>query len=105
MAPTLAPAHWGIHGGAEPDKCGSGFETVCNGTNTMAQRNYPTDNYLEVYFHTLNRTLVGETAFKAQLFQSMVGQALNVAMAITQKRAANTLGIMVSSVPIKNVPV
>jgi hypothetical protein len=44
MAPTLAPAHWGVHGGAPPDTCGGGFETMCNGTNTMAQRNYPADN-------------------------------------------------------------
>ena len=42
MAPTLAPAHWGIHGGSAPDKCGGGFENLCNGTNVMAQRNYPT---------------------------------------------------------------
>jgi hypothetical protein len=39
MAPTLAPAHWGIQGGGPPDTCGSGFETICNGTNVMAQRN------------------------------------------------------------------
>ena len=38
MAPTLAPEHWGIHGGAPPDVCGGGFEANCNGTNVMAQR-------------------------------------------------------------------
>ena len=46
MAPTLAPSHWGIHGGSPPDTCSGGFEADCNGTNVMAQRNYPTDNYL-----------------------------------------------------------
>jgi beta-mannosidase len=40
LAPTVAPAHWGIHGGAPPDTCGGGFETDCTGNNTMAQRNY-----------------------------------------------------------------
>jgi hypothetical protein len=39
MAPTLAPAHWGVHGGGPPDTCGGGFERYCTGTNTMAQRN------------------------------------------------------------------
>lgn len=36
MAPTLAPAHWGVHGGAPPDTCGSGFERYCNGTNGVS---------------------------------------------------------------------
>ena len=80
----------------EQDTCGSGFETICNGTNVMAQRNYPADNYLVVYFGpSLDRTLVGESAFKAQLYQSMVGQALNVAMKITDKRVSNCFGTMI----------
>jgi beta-mannosidase len=96
LAPTLAPAHWGIHGGGPPDVCGRGFEADCNGTNVAAQRNYPTDNYLSVYFGDgVDRTAVGEFAFKAQLFQSMVGQALNVAMKITSKRLTNCFGTMV----------
>ncbi len=90
LAPTLAPSHWGIHGGSPPDVCGKGFEADCNGTNVMAQRNYPTDNYLSVYFGDgVDRTAVGEFVFKAQLFQAMVGQALNVAMKITTKRLTN----------------
>ncbi len=96
MAPTLAPAHWGIHGGAPPDVCGGGFEAGCNGTNVMAERNYPTDNYMVVYFGGgVDRTAVGELAFKAQLFQAMVGQALNVAMKITTKRLSNCFGTMI----------
>ncbi len=27
MSPTLAPEHWGIHGGAPPDTCTGGFES------------------------------------------------------------------------------
>ena len=96
MAPTLAPAHWGIHGGGPPDVCGRGFEADCNGTNVAAQRNYPTDNYMSVYFGDgVDRTAVGEFAFKAQLFQAMVGQALNVAMKITTKRLTNCFGTMI----------
>ncbi len=96
LAPTLAPEHWGIHGGAPPDTCNGGFEADCNGTNVMAQRNYPTDNYLAVYFGTgVSVSAVGEAAFKAQLFQAMVGQALNVAMAISVKRLSNCMGTMI----------
>ena len=45
-----------------------------------------------VYFNTPldSMALVGEAAFKAQLYQSMVAQALNVAMKISQKRVSNT---------------
>ena len=50
---------------------------------------------LVVYFNSLDRTLVGEAAFKAQLYQSMVGQALNVAMKITEKRVTNTFMTMI----------
>ena len=41
MSPTLKPEHWGMHGGAGPDVCKGGFASKCEGTNTMAQRNYP----------------------------------------------------------------
>ena len=96
LAPTLAPAHWGIHGGGPPDVCGGGFEADCNGTNVMAQRNYPTDNYLNVYFGDgVDRSAVGELPFKAQLFQAMVGQALNVASVIMKKRLSNCFGSMI----------
>lgn len=59
-------------------------------------QNYPTDNYLSVYFGDgLDRTAVGEAAFKAQLFQAQVAQALNVAMAISNKRLSNCFGTMI----------
>jgi len=62
----------------------------------MAQRNYPTDNYMTVYFgEGVDRSAVGEGAFKAQLFQAMVGQALNVAYVIMQKRLSNCFGTMI----------
>ena len=53
------------------------------------------DNFNVVYFNSLDLTLVGEGPFKAQLYQSMVGQALNVAMKISQKRLGNTFGTMI----------
>ena len=43
MSPTLDPSHWSVHGGSAPDSCDNGFEKTCNGTNVMAQRNYPCD--------------------------------------------------------------
>jgi beta-mannosidase len=92
MAPTLAPAHWGVHGGAPPDACGSGFERVCNGSNTMAQRNYPCDNIITVYFGASDFDAVGETAFKKHLWQCMVGQSLLLKGTIETRRAMNQFG-------------
>ena len=49
-----------------------------------------------MYFGTsVDRNAVGEFVFKAQLFQAMVGQALNVASKITAKRLTNSFGTMI----------
>ena len=43
MSATLAPAHWGVHGGAPPAVCN---HKTCEGPNVMAQRNYANDNFI-----------------------------------------------------------
>jgi hypothetical protein len=95
MAPTLAPAHWGVHGGGPPDSCGGGFERYCNGTNVMAQRNYPCDNIIQVFFGAADFDAVGEAAFKQQLWQCMVGQALLIKGTIENRRSTNQFGHLI----------
>ena len=50
MSPTLAREHWGLHAGQPSDVCKGGFAKNCIGENVMAERNYPCDNLIEVYF-------------------------------------------------------
>jgi hypothetical protein len=95
MSPTLAPEHWGVHGGAPPDACGSGFERYCNGTNVMAQRNYPCDNIIQVYFGSNDFDAVGEKPFKKHLWQCMVGQSLLLKSVIELRRALNQFGHLI----------
>merc|ERR1719492_353161 len=75
MSPTLKPEHWGVHGGAPPDKCSGGFSSKCTGDNVMAQRNYPCDSVIYSYFGKtwVDLDAVGEHAFKAQLFACQIG--------------------------------
>eukprot|EP00730_Choanoeca_flexa_P008569 TRINITY_DN12506_c0_g2_i18.p1 TRINITY_DN12506_c0_g2~~TRINITY_DN12506_c0_g2_i18.p1 ORF type:complete len:975 (+),score=156.28 TRINITY_DN12506_c0_g2_i18:81-2927(+) len=96
MAPTLAPEHWGVHGGGPPDECAGGFEKTCNGSNVMAQRNYPCDSIIYAYFgnhQDLNAT--GEAVFKKQLYQCMLGQALNVKSDVETRRSTNQFGLLI----------
>lgn len=98
MAPTLAKEHWGIHGGAPPDTCrgpGSSAGGLCTGNNTMAQRNYACDNIIVEYFGWSDFEMVGEAAFKQQLWQCMVGQALLIKSNIETRRSTNQFGIIV----------
>ena len=63
MAPTLAPEHWGVHGGEPPGS-----------RNVMAQRNYANDNFITVMFGDHARGRLNDTgneSFKAQLYWSM----------------------------------
>lgn len=96
MAPTLNPAHWGIHGGALPDTCNGGqWPSICKGSNPMAQRNYPGDNFIQAYWpgvtqESLNAT--GEVAFKRQLWQVMLAQALYIKSDIETRRSDNQMG-------------
>jgi len=95
MAPTIAPKHWSIHGGAPPDNCTGQFASKCQGDNVMAQRNYPCDNIIVEYFGESDFETVGEAAFKKQLWQCMVGQALLVKSDIETRRSGNQFGIIV----------
>ena len=82
MAPTLHPKHWSLHGGDPPDVCkaGGAFGHVCtSGHNVMAERNYPCDDLIWTYFGDASLPAleeVGETAFKRQLYQCQLAQAL-----------------------------
>jgi len=74
MAPTLAPNHWSLH--APP----------------MSQRNYPCDNIIIVYWGNQDFSAVGEAAFKRQLFQCLIGQALVLKSDIETRRSTNEFG-------------
>eukprot|EP01048_Picozoa_sp_COSAG05_P012066 COSAG05_NODE_1183_length_5592_cov_2.043328_4_plen_176_part_00 len=95
MAPTLASDHWSIHGGAPPDNCHGGFASKCQGSNVMAQRNYPCDNIIGEYFGVSDFDTASEEGFKKQLWQCMVGQALLIKSDIETRRAGNVFGIIV----------
>ncbi|CAE8627680.1 unnamed protein product [Polarella glacialis] len=96
MAPTLHPDHWGLHGGAPADTCGGGFAKECIGDNVMAERNYPCDNLIIVYFgDQVNLSATGEKSFKQQLYYCMLAQALVVKADIETRRGLNELGLIV----------
>ena len=64
MTPTLAPEHWGVHGGEPPGS-----------KNVIAQRNYANDNFITVMFGDHARSRLNDTgneSFKAQLYWSMI---------------------------------
>ena len=99
MAPTLAPQHWGLHGGQPDDTCTGGFGKDCEGVNVMAERNYPCDNMVVSYFgapsHADYFNQTGEAVFKRQLYQCMLAQALNIKSNIEHRRSQNELGVLV----------
>jgi len=92
MTATLAPEHWGIHGGAPSDTCGGGFAKSCKGDNVMAQRNYPMDGMIEAFFGKQDFNATGEGPFKQQCYQSMIAQALNIKGEVEQQRSKNMFG-------------
>ncbi|CAE7551663.1 MANBA [Symbiodinium sp. CCMP2592] len=100
MAPTLAPEHWGLHAGQSSDTCKYDVRdhNQCQGSNVMAQRNYPCDNLINAYFgdHSdsyFNKT--GEDIFKQQLYQCMLSQALILKADIETRRSSNQFGCLV----------
>ena len=98
VSATFHPSHWSLHGGSPPDNCTDTFGgNQCNGTNVIAQRNYPCDSIVLTYFGGSQSQLdeVGEAAFKQQLFKCLVGSALIVKGYIEQHRATNTFGLMI----------
>lgn len=94
MSPTLAPVHWGLHGGAPADNCTDGMVRNCTGGNVMAQRNWACDNVIWSFFGDALLNATGEAAFKAQLYLCQVGQALVMKQNIEGRRAANELGAL-----------
>ena len=97
LSPTVAPAHWALHGGDKPDNCSGGFASHCEGPNVMAQRNYPCDSIIFQYWggSSADLDVVGEQAFKKQLYQCLYGQALVLRGYIEQHRATNTYGLQI----------
>lgn len=95
MSGALDEKHWGIHGGMPGDTCKGGHDpNNCVGNNPMSGRNYPCDNIIEVYFGTSNFDLVGADAFKKQLWQCMIGQALLMKGTTEVKRLGNKMGVL-----------
>ena len=97
IAPTIAPQHWALHGGAAKANCTGGFAGRCTPNNVMAQRNYPCDSLIVTYFGGTQADLdvVGEQPFKKQLWQCLYGQALVLKGYIEQHRATNTFGLQI----------
>jgi len=99
MSGTLAPEHWGIHGGAAPDNC-TGHpqgEYVCIGDNAMAQRNYACDATIFKAFGNdtlVDKNATGEHAFKGQLYQCMTAQAIIMKQNIEMHRTQNHYGTL-----------
>ena len=100
MSSLLAESHWSAHGGAPPDTC-ENFDAHwnrCQGDNVMAQRNYPCDNIVAAYFGPQqNLNLTGEAAFKRQLYQCKLGQALEMKADLEKRRSHNYFGLLVWS--------
>ena len=95
MSGALDEKHWGIHGGMPGDTCAGGHDpNNCVGDNPMSGRNYPCDNIIEVYFGESNFNLVGADAFKKQLWQCMIGQALLMKSTTEVKRLENKFGVL-----------
>ena len=95
MSAMLSPEHWALHGGAPYTRCES---WPCTGANPMVERNYECTPLIRKWFgdsaaNSLNTT--GETAFKRQLYQCMLGQALEMKSNIEHRRSTNVFGIIV----------
>lgn len=98
MSPTLDPKHWSLHAGQPTDTCSGGAMAQCKGANVMAQRNYPCDNFVEVFFGKSGAPQFnssGEFNFKKQLYQCMLGHALHIKGKIEGIRAGNSFGVIV----------
>jgi beta-mannosidase len=98
LSGSLDPRHWGLHGGSGPDTCHKieGDFNVCEGSNVMAQRNYPCDTHIEAYFGNLTSIGdVGTTAFQAQLYQCLMAQSLWMKGDLENRRSYNTFGLLI----------
>ena len=89
MTGTLNRKLWSLHGNAPPDKCKHfrGNENTCNGSNVLAQRNYPCDTHIDAYFNSTSLDAVGEKAFQAQLYLCLMSQTLWMKGEIEKRRS------------------
>jgi len=99
MSAMLLERHYSMHGGEKPDICavkGMTITNECNGTNAMAERNYPCDSIIHGTFGAnINLSLVGEKVFRSQLYLCMLASALAMKAEITVQRSENHFGALV----------
>eukprot|EP01126_Amoeba_proteus_P030934 TRINITY_DN3046_c0_g2_i4.p1 TRINITY_DN3046_c0_g2~~TRINITY_DN3046_c0_g2_i4.p1 ORF type:complete len:906 (+),score=164.89 TRINITY_DN3046_c0_g2_i4:153-2870(+) len=74
MSVTLPQEDWGLR------------------TPPMQQRNYPCDNIIDVYWGKKDLNETGELAFKRQLYQCLIGQALVLKSDIEVRKSTNEWG-------------
>ena len=95
MSATLDPKHWALHGGSPYKRCEI---WPCDGANPMAERNYECTPLIRKWFGDIaaeSLNITGESSFKQQLYQCMVGQALEMKSNIEHRRSTNVFGIIV----------
>ena len=99
VSALLDEDHWSLHGNQPPNHCNWGFlgPNQCTGNNSLGERNYPADSEILAYFGGAQVDLdrVGEAAFKRQLWQAMMAQALEVKVYTEQHRAINAFGLQI----------
>jgi len=97
LSALLPESAWSIHGGGPPDDCEQliGDVNVCNGTNAMAERNYPCDNRIEAFFGGVSLENVGAPFFQQHLYECMIAQALWMKGQIEIMRSSNSFGTLV----------
>ena len=109
MAPTLGSKHWSVHGGGPQADCRqpdptNAFWRDCKGVdgeaeNPMAERNYPCDPLIMVYFGTnssigVSLDAVGKENFQRQLYLCQVAQGIEMSSDIETRRSKNTFGTL-----------
>lgn len=77
VSPLIPPSEWGLH------------------SNIMFEHNWPADNIIQSYWGPQNLNATGESAFKRQLYQSMVGQALFISAEVQGWRSSNLWGTFI----------
>ena len=106
MSATLSPQHWGVHGGMPADACSNDTlghamcvgQHKCTGNNPMTQRNYACDGAIKLFFGantTVNLNATGEVAFKGQMYQCQLVQAIVLKQIYEARRATNAFGHLV----------
>ena len=98
MTTVLDRDHWGLHGGSAPDKCENlyGCLNQCEGSNVMAERNYPCDSHIRAYFgDVVHLDDVGDLAFRQQLYYCTVATTIWLKSAIEEFRSSNSFGLLV----------